>query len=80
MKKLKCSVSSKDFDKKFDANEDVTQYLDSSKTKVSKHFHRINIDFPESFIRKIDEEAGKIGVARTAIIKVWIAERIQSMQ
>ncbi|MFH1258371.1 MAG: CopG family antitoxin [Elusimicrobiota bacterium] len=79
MKKLKNSISTKEFDRRFNANEDVTDHLDISKVKINKHFHRINIDFPETFIRKIDEEANKIGVARTALIKIWIAERLQAM-
>jgi hemerythrin len=79
MKKLKNSISTKEFDCKFDSNEDVMEHLDTSNVKVNRHFHRINIDFPESFIKKIDEEANKIGVARTALIKIWIAERLQAI-
>lgn len=79
MKKSKSSISSEEFDRKFDMNEDVTKHLDISKAKITRHFHRINIDFPETFIRKIDEEANKIGVARTALIKIWIAERLQTI-
>ena len=75
MSQLKNKITTEEFDRKFDKNEDVTKHLDTSKLKAKKRFHRINIDFPESFINKIDEEAGKIGVARTALIKMWIAER-----
>ena len=78
IRRLKNKITSKGFDKKFDKNEDVTEYLDTSKVKVNKQSHRINIDFPVSFINKIDAEANKIGVARTALIKMWIAERIQA--
>ena len=78
MKTLKNKITTKGFDKKFDNNEDVTKYLDASKVKANKHVHRINIDFPESFIKKIDVEADKIGVARTALIKIWISERLQA--
>ena len=79
MKKSKHAITTGEFDHKFDANEDVAVHLDTAKAKVNKHFHRINIDFPETFIRKIDDEANKIGVARTALIKIWIAERLQAM-
>jgi hypothetical protein len=79
MKLSKSKISAGEFDKKFDNNEDVMEYLDTSKLKVNKHFHRINIDFPELFIKRIDTEAQKIGVARTALIKIWIAEKLQSI-
>lgn len=79
MKHLKSKTSVREFDKKFDNNEDVMEYMDTSKIKVNKHFHRINIDFPELFIKQIDNEASKIGVARTALIKIWIAERLQAI-
>ena len=79
MKRLKNKIAAKEFDRKFDKNGNVTKYLDTSKIKVKRHFHRINIDFPELFIKKIDKEANKIGVARTALIKMWIAERLQEM-
>jgi hypothetical protein len=79
MKQLKSKVTTEEFDKKFDKGEDVSEYLDTSRAKASKHFHRINIDFPELFIKQIDNEAHKIGVARTALIKMWIAERLQAI-
>jgi len=44
---------------------------------VNKQVQRINIDFPISFLRRIDEEARRIGVARTALIKIWMAERLE---
>jgi hypothetical protein len=59
MKQLKNKISAEEFDKKFDKGEDVSEYLDTSKAKANKHFHRINIDFPELFIKRIDDEAHK---------------------
>ena len=78
MKRLKAKLSTEDFDRKFEKNEDVMEHLDVSKARVNRHVHRINIDFPELFIKQIDDEANKIGVARTALIKIWIAERLQA--
>ena len=79
MKQLKNKITTEEFDRRFDNGEDVTEHLDIVNAKATKHFHRINIDFPESFIKKIDYEAHKIGVARTALIKIWIAERLQAI-
>ena len=44
-----------EIDKKFDKGEDVSEHLDASKARVNMHFHRINIDFPELFIKRIDD-------------------------
>jgi hypothetical protein len=70
-------IASEEFDKKFDSGEDVTGHLDLAKAKVNRHVRRINIDFPESFLEKIDAEAEKIGVARTALIKMWLSDHLK---
>lgn len=38
---------------------------------------RINVDFPLWMIRLLDKEAKRLGVLRQAIIKLWVAERLQ---
>ena len=76
MKKSK-KINSEEFDKRFDDGEDMGQFLNASKAKVSRKVQRINIDFPASFLAKLDEEATRIGVARTALIKIWLAERLE---
>jgi hypothetical protein len=77
MKRLKKKITSKEFDKRFDRGEDVGDLLDVKQAKVNKQVQRINIDFPISFLRRIDKEARRIGVARTALIKIWMAERLE---
>ena len=76
MKRLK-KITSKEFDKRFDSGEDMGDLLDVKQAKVNKQVQRINIDFPISFLRRIDKEARRIGVARTALIKIWMAERLE---
>ncbi|MBF0253061.1 MAG: type II toxin-antitoxin system HicB family antitoxin [Candidatus Omnitrophica bacterium] len=51
--------------------------LDTAHVKVQKKTKRINIDFPEKMLDKIDSEAQKIGVARSALIKLWLAEKLE---
>ena len=77
MKRLKKEITSKEFDTRFDSGEDMADLLDIKKAKVNKQVQRINIDFPIFFLRRIDKEARKIGVARTALIKIWMAERLE---
>ena len=70
-------ISAEMFDKKFDRGEDMVEYLDLTQVKVHKTVVRINIDIPKPVLNKIDKEARSIGVARTALIKLWLAERLE---
>lgn len=79
-------ITTKEFDKKFDNNKDVTEYLQTDKKMSIKEFKekhikketkKINIDLPKNILELIDKEANKIGVARQALIKVWIVERLK---
>ena len=80
-------ITAKEFDKKFDNGEDISQYLDFSKSIKLNDFEKkitktkkINVDFPEAILVLLDQEAQKIGVTRQSIIKVWIAERLKEEQ
>lgn len=78
MKKSDKKITAREFDKKFE-QEDMSAFLDTQNTKVNKHVQRVNIDFPVPLLGKIDKEAKKIGVARTALIKIWLAERVKQI-
>jgi len=41
-------------------------------------YQRINVDIPAWMITDLDREAGRIGVSRQAIIKMWLAERLEA--
>ena len=71
-------MKAKDLDKKFDAKEDITKFLDFSKaTRPGQEQKRVNVDFPVWMIHRLDREAKRLGVPRQSIIKIWIAERLQ---
>ena len=79
------TITAKEFDKKFDNGEDISEYLDFSKAVKLNEFEKIstkkvNVDFPEHIIKLLDNEAQKVGVTRQSIIKVWIAERLKEEQ
>jgi hypothetical protein len=78
------ALTAKQFDEKFDAGEDISQYLDFSKavrlsdvTNLSTKTKKVNVEFPEWLISTLDHEAQKIGVTRQSIIKLWVAERLK---
>ncbi len=71
-------MKAKDFDRKFDAGEDVSGRLDLSKIRrPGQRQRRVNVDFPIWMIESLDREAKRLGVTRQSIIKVWIAERLE---
>ena len=73
-------MKAKDFEKKFDEDIDITQSLDLSKAKrVLQEQKRVNVDFPTWMIESLDREAGKLGVTRQSIIKVWLADRLEQV-
>lgn len=72
-------MKAEDFDKKFDAGEDITDNLDLSTAKRKRHKQkRINVDFPLWMIESLDKEASRIGVTRQSIIKLWLAEHLEN--
>ena len=67
-----------DFDKQFDDGIDITASLDLTKPKrVLQEQRRVNVDFPTWMIKSLDREAGKLGVTRQSVIKIWLAERLE---
>ena len=74
-------MKSEDFDKKFDAGEDISEILDYSKaTRPGREQRRVNVDFPVWMIQSLDKEAKRLGIPRQSVIKVWLAERLESKQ
>ena len=73
-------MKAKDFEKKFDQNqEDIIDDLDlTTLRKPNQEQRRINVDFPAWVIESLDREAARIGVTRQSIIKVWLVERLKT--
>lgn len=72
-------MKAKDFDKKFEAGEDITAHLNVSQARrPEQDSKRVNIDFPVWVVQKVDKEARRLGVSRQALLKVWVAERLES--
>ncbi|MEW6168901.1 MAG: CopG family transcriptional regulator [Pseudomonadota bacterium] len=71
-------MKAKKFDSEFDSGKDVTDVLDiSNARRPLQNQRRVNVDFPDWMIESLDREAGRLGVTRQSIIKVWLAERLE---
>jgi hypothetical protein len=74
-------MKAKDFDRQFNRGESVLSQLDLSKAiRPDQVQRRVNVDLPAWMIQSLDKEARRIGVTRQSIIKVWIAERLQTAE
>ena len=70
-------MKAKQFEQQFEEGVDITASLDLSKARrILQEQKRVNVDFPTWMIDSLDREAGKIGVTRQSLIKVWLAERL----
>lgn len=73
-------INTEDFDRIFDENkEDVVKYLDlQTARRVNRKARKVNVDLPEWMINSLDAEADRLAINRQAVIKTWLAERIDS--
>jgi hypothetical protein len=66
-----------EFDRKFDAGEDVGADVDWSRARrPNVETRRVNVDFPAGIVEDLDRQASRLGVTRQSLIKMWIAEKL----
>jgi hypothetical protein len=76
--KEKGSITAEEFDRRFEAGEDMSEYLDYSKARrPGREPQRVNVDFPGWMVDALDKEAARIGVTRQDLIKLWVAEKLR---
>jgi len=79
--KKQATISAEELDKKFDAGEDISEYLDwSNARRPLLDQKRINVDLPQWMLNSLDLEARRVGVTRQSIVKMWLSERIKAEQ
>jgi hypothetical protein len=72
------TITAEELDEKFDNGEDVSEYFDLTKARrPNLEARRVNVDFPAWMVERLDREAGRLGVTRQSVIKMWIAERLK---
>ncbi len=74
------TTTAEELDRLFDEGSDeIDQYLDWSKaTRPGLEIKRVNVDFPQWMIARLDTEAKRRGVTRQALIKMWLADRLDA--
>jgi hypothetical protein len=75
----KKSANAEELDRRFDAGEDMADYLDWPKARrLGLEAKRVNVDFPQWMLDRLDREAKRRGVTRQALIKMWLADRLDA--
>ena len=79
MRKKKIAKSAEEFDRRFDEGEDIHDLIDMKQAKIIRHGKkvRITLDVAEELVQDIDKIRKSIGVDRSALIKIWLHERVQ---
>ena len=71
-------MKAREFDEKFEIGEDVSGDIDWEKARrPNLALRRVNVDFPAWVVDGLDREARRLGVTRQALVKLWIAERLE---
>lgn len=68
-------LSAEEFDQRAQAGEDLADQFDWNKATKT-----ITIDFPIWMLSALMKEAKRQGIGRTALIKVWLIERLDILK
>ncbi len=79
MKKKAFAKNSEELDRRFDAGEDIHDLIDMCQAKMTRPGRkvRLTLDVSEALVKDLDDIRNRIGVDRSAIIKVWLHERVK---
>ena len=79
MKKKAFAKNSDELDHRFDDGEDIHDLTDMSQAKITRPGRkvRLTLDVSEALVKDLDDIRNRIGVDRSAIIKVWLHERVK---
>ncbi len=68
------------FDEAFDNGEDISAYVNYAKAKrPNLEQKRVYLDLPVWMIERLDQEAKRLGVARQAIMKIFLAQKLEKV-
>jgi hypothetical protein len=71
-------ISAAEFDKRFDAGEDLSVHYDLEHAiRPGLEQRRVSVDFPVWMVQKLDMVARRLGVTRQSVIKVFISEKLK---
>ena len=78
---IRKKISAEEVDRIFDeGKEDILDYFDLENPEFpNKPQKRVNVDFPGWMVSSMDKESKRLGVTRQSLIKMWIADKLASL-
>jgi hypothetical protein len=74
------TITAEEFDELFDSGGEITPYIiPGSARRINEEPQRVNVDFPRWVVMALDRESRRLGVTRQALVKIWIAERLEKV-
>lgn len=74
-------ITAKEFDRRFEAGEDISDYVDWKAAKrPGREAQRVNVDFPAWMVAAMDKEAARLGVSRQALIKFVMNDHLKPVE
>lgn len=75
----KRTITVEEFDHLFDEGSDeIEAFIDRSKSRmIYPKPQRVNVDFPPLMVSELDAVATARGVTRQALIKMWLADKLE---
>ncbi|MCR9068894.1 MAG: BrnA antitoxin family protein [Rhodobacteraceae bacterium] len=72
-------ITVEEFDRLFDEGSDeIDNWIDwTTARRPGQLAKRVNVDFPGWMVTRLDREAKHRGVSRQALIKMWLADRLE---
>ena len=72
------SITVEEFDRMFDdGSDEIDDFIDPSQGRLDPpRFKRVNVDFAPRMVDDLDRVATERGVTRQALIKMWLADKL----
>ena len=75
---MKKSLPAQELDRKFDAGEDISEYLDFDNTRPLNREKRVNVDLSVWMLNALDREAERLNISRQAVIKTMLDAQLRA--
>ena len=75
---MKKSLPAEELDRKFDAGEDISEYLDFDNTRPLNREKRVNVDLSVWMLNALDREAERLNISRQAVIKPMLDAQLRA--
>jgi hypothetical protein len=74
--KSTADISAAEFDRRFDAGEDISGQVDWSQARLVVPRRQVSVSLPAALLESLDREAARLSMTRERLLEVRLEERI----